>query len=241
MTGTALIASSGYAAAASSSNQSFAIPTEYAAVVAKLKEDAPDFEIDRIRPSPIPGVLEVISGRRILYVDVGGNYVISGHIFDMKTKADLTATLLTELARVDPRQLPLEDSFTEVRGNGQRQMYVFSDPDCPFCKKLEKELPKLDNVTIHVFLYPLVSIHPNAYTNAVAVWCSSDRLKAWHDKMLRDIVPPARSCANPVDRNLALGEKLDITGTPTMIFQDGTVFAGAVSADRIEAMLRPAK
>lgn len=230
-----------YAATPPAVHASVAISPEYAALVAILKADAPDFKIDQIRPSPVAGILEVISGRRILYVDATGHYVFSGHIFDLKTKADLTAAQLTELARIDPKELPLEDSFAEVRGNGKRQMYVFSDPDCPFCKKLETELPGLDNVTLHIFLYPLVSIHPHAYAHAVAVWCSSDRAQAWHDKMLKEIVPALGVCANPIDRNLALGEKLDITGTPTVIFQDGTVWAGLAPAKEMKAMLNSQK
>lgn len=239
--GGALLPEAAHAATLAAANASVPISPEYAALVAKLKADAPDFKIDRIRQSPVAGILEVISGRHMLYVDATGSYVLSGHIFDMKTKSDLTAARLTELARIDPKELPLDDSFAEVRGNGKRQIYVFSDPDCPFCKKLETELPGLENVTIHVFLYPLVSIHPHAYAHAVAVWCTSDRTQAWHNKMLKDIVPSPGSCANPVERNLALGEKLDITGTPTLIFQDGTVLAGVAPAKEIEAMLSPQK
>jgi len=114
---------------------------------------------------------------------------------------------------------------------------VFSDPDCPYCRRLETEFPKLNDVTIHVFLFPLVSIHPNAHTNAVAVWCSKDRVKAWEDRMRTNAVPNAPSCDNPVDRNVLLGERLGFNGTPTLIYADGRVVAGARPAEEIERNL----
>jgi thiol:disulfide interchange protein DsbC len=219
------------------SSQQVSRVTKYPELEARLKTVIPDHPIDDIRPSPIPGVFAVISGRSIIYVDASGKYVINGHLFDAATKQDLSVEAIAEVNRVDTRILPLADSFSEVKGNGKRQLYVFSDPDCPYCKKLETEFPKLTDVTIHVFLFPLVSLHPNAKKNAIAVWCSQDRQRAWNDKMTADVVPPAASCDNPVDRNLALAEKLGINGTPTLIFEDGKMVPGALSAARIDAML----
>jgi thiol:disulfide interchange protein DsbC len=173
----------------------------------------------------------------VIYVDQTGKYVINGHIFDAASKQDLTATMIADLNRVDIRTLPLADSFSEVRGNGKRQLYVFSDPDCPYCKDLEHQLPKLTDVTIHVFLFPLVSIHPNARTNALGVWCATDRAKAWQDKMMNDVLPASGSCDNPIDRNTELAAKLGIAGTPTLIFSDGKMLSGSMPADQINTLL----
>lgn len=207
---------------------------------AALKMSVPKLEIDDIRPSPVPGIYAVVIGSSIVYTDQTGRYVFTGHLVDATTKEDLTQTLLSDLTHIDPKTLPLADSFTEIRGNGKRQMYVFSDPDCPFCKQLEQELPKINDVTVHVFLYPLVSIHPTAHTNAISIWCSKDRAGAWKAKMLQGVIPKASTCENPVDRNIALGGTLKISGTPTIIFSDGKVVAGVIPTEQIEAMLGPA-
>jgi thiol:disulfide interchange protein DsbC len=205
---------------------------------ARLAQTVPELRIDDIRATPIPHLYAVISRRAtVLYVDETGQYVLNGHLFEAQSHDDLTAVLLADVSRIDPKILPLEDSFTEVRGNGTRQMYVFSDPDCPYCKKFEQELPEISDVTIHVFLYPIVSLHPNAHKNAEGVWCSVDRARAWQDKLLNDKAPAETNCPNPVDRNVALGEKLGITGTPTIILDNGTVIAGAVPAQKLQTLL----
>jgi thiol:disulfide interchange protein DsbC len=114
---------------------------------------------------------------------------------------------------------------------------VFSDPDCPYCKRLEPELAKINNVTIYTFLMPLTQLHPNARANAISVWCAADRAKAWALFMVRGQTTTHRACAHPVDRNVALGERLQINGTPTLIAADGRVMPGAANAEQIEAWL----
>jgi thiol:disulfide interchange protein DsbC len=210
------------------------------AVASKIRQQFPDLAVDAVRLSPMPGLLEVVSGHRVLYSDPSGSFLITGHLIDAQSKIDLTERADLDLSRIDPKTLPLADSFAEVRGNGKRQLYVFSDPDCPYCRRLEKEFPKLNDVTIHVFLYPLESIHPNSRTNAVAVWCAKDRLKAWETKMRDDTVPHAPICDNPIDRNIALGEKFGFTGTPTIVFSDGRVYAGARPAEQIDQLMSAA-
>lgn len=210
---------------------------DFATVASRINKQFPDLEIDSVRPSPMPGLLEVVSGHRVLYSDMTGSFLINGHLIDVQNKVDLTDRADQDLSKIDPKILPLADSFAEVRGTGKRQLYVFSDPDCPYCKRLESEFPKLNDVTIHVFLYPLVSIHPNAHTNAVAVWCAKDRVKAWDNTMQNSSPPKAATCDNPVDRNVALGEKLGFTGTPTLVFADGRVMAGARPAAEIERLM----
>lgn len=206
-------------------------------VKTRLQQNVPGLKISSVRPSPIPGLYAVIVGKDVLYTDETGTYVLNGSLFEAKTRVDLTKVMQAELSRIDPSQLPLADSFAVVHGKGTRQLYVFSDPDCPYCQRLETEFPQLDDVTIHVFLYPLTSLHPHAFTNAVGVWCSSDRIQAWEDKMLRNKLPAEGQCDNPVQRNVALGTKLGIEGTPTMVFQDGSVVAGAIPVEELKMFL----
>ena len=176
-------------------------------------------------------------GANLAYVDATGRYFLFGHLYDMRQQRDLTAERKDAMARIDFGSLPLADALTEVRGKGTRTLAIFSDPDCPYCRRLEAELRGLDDVTIHTFLMPLASLHPAARGKAVSVWCATDRLATWQALMLRDALPPQADCPHPVDRNVALGEQLGINGTPTLIAGDGRVLAGAASRDQIEAWL----
>ncbi len=214
------------------------IAPQYAELARRLSKALPEYAIERISPSGVEGIVEVLmEGNHIVYSDPSGKHLFNGHLFDLDTHEDLTERRLESLTRIDVKQLPLADAFDVVRGDGKRQLYLFEDPDCPYCKKFEEQLPKVNNVTFHVFLYPLVSIHPHAYEHALGVWCAKDRQKAWSDKMLKGIDPPTAKCANPIDRNLALGEKLHIDGTPTIVFSDGRMRAGTLSAEELEHLL----
>lgn len=184
-----------------------------------------------------PGVFEVPMGANLAYVDESGRYFLFGHLFDMQTQQDLTAQRSEAMARVDFSALPLADALTEVRGNGARALAIFSDPDCPYCRRLETELAGMSNVTIHTFLMPLALLHPQAERKAVSVWCAPDRLGAWQALMRRDETPPPADCPNPVARNVALGERLGIKGTPTLVSSDGRLMPGAASRNQVEAWL----
>jgi thiol:disulfide interchange protein DsbC len=224
--------------AASSGAPAGAIPAQYAALAAKLHKQFPEYAIDGIRPSGVEGILEVLlDGNRIVYSDTAGQHIFNGHLFDVEGHRDLTDERLEEVTRIDVRQLPLADAFNVVHGNGKREVYLFEDPDCPYCRKLEEQLPKVNNVTFHVFLYPLTSLHPHAYQHALGIWCSKDRVKAWTDKMLKGIDPAAAKCDNPLDRNIALGDKLHIDGTPTLILANGRPHAGTLTAEELEQLL----
>lgn len=214
------------------------VPPQYAALADKLQKQFPEFSIDSIRPSGVEGIVEVVfGGNRIIYSDTAGAHIFNGHLFELEGHRDLTDERLEEVTRIDVRQLPLADSFDVVHGNGKREIYLFEDPDCPYCRKLETELPKVKDVTLHVFLFPLTSLHPHAYEHALGIWCSKDRAKAWTDKMLKGIDPPAAKCDNPLNRNIALGDKLHVDGTPTLILANGRPHSGSVTAEELEKLL----
>ena len=214
-----------------------AAPTDASALVERLHALYPSTRFGAIHPTVWPGVFEVAMGANLAYVDATGRYFLFGHLYDMSQQRDLTAERKDAMARIDFGSLPLADALTEVRGNGTRTLAIFSDPDCPYCRRLEAELRGLDDVTIHTFLMPLASLHPAAHGKAVSVWCATDRIATWQALMLRDALPPQADCPHPVDRNVALGEQLGINGTPTLIAGDGRVLAGAASRDQIEAWL----
>jgi len=205
----------------------------------QLRQRYPATNITAVYATPINGVYEIVMGRNVAYTDESGRYMIFGHLFDMKEQNDLTAKRLEEINRIDVSVLPLSDAIKTVKGNGSRTLYIFSDPDCPFCQRLEREtIPKLDNVTIYTFLYPLEGMHPDARRKAEAIWCAKDRAKAWDDFMAKGKVPEGNAnCDTPVDRNIRLASHMGINGTPTIITGDGTVVPGFVPAPELERRL----
>ncbi len=216
-------------------------PDPIARIEAALKAAYPGTSFRDIRPTPLPGIFEVTMGRNLAYVGGDGRYFLFGHLFDMRAQLDLTADRLEAARRIDFASLPLADAITTVRGNGSRVLAVFSDPDCPYCRKLEQELAKLDNITVHTFLYPLAELHPQARARAVAVWCAPDRAVAWK-ALMRDgragkSAPPTAECAHPIDRNIELARRLGVEGTPALFDVRGRHLTGAAPAQRIEEFL----
>lgn len=208
-----------------------------AEIVTKLKEIYPSTQIDAVRPTPISGIYEVMMGKNIGYTNSDGRYFLFGHMFDMQTQHDLTQAQLDQLNAVNFSELPLKDAVKTVHGKGERIVAVFSDPDCPYCKKLEGELVALKNVTIYTFLMPLEGLHPQAVAKAKAIWCSNNPSATMHDYMVENIPPNGKTdCSNPIERNIQLGQKLNINGTPTLLFTSGHVMPGAASIAQIEEL-----
>lgn len=203
----------------------------------RLKTLYPATQFGAVTATPWPGVFEVAMGNNLAYVDETGQFFLFGHLFDMTAQRDLTAERKDSITRIDFAALPLADAIREVRGTGARTFAIFSDPDCPYCRRLEAEMKSLSDVTIYTFLMPIESLHPDARGKAIAVWCSENRVSAWHALMWRDEAVSSPECIHPVDRNVALGERLGIAGTPTLIAEDGRVLPGAASSAQIEAWL----
>jgi thiol:disulfide interchange protein DsbC len=207
------------------------------AIGQRLSTQYPSTHFGAINTTAWPGVFEVVMGANLAYVDPSGQYFLFGHLYDMKSQRDLSAERKDGLARIDFDALPLADAIKEVRGTGGRVLAIFSDPDCPYCRKLEADLRELSDVTLYTFLMPLVSLHPQAHAKAVSLWCAKNPSAAWHALMWRgEEVTPA-ACPHPVDRNVALGERLGINGTPTLIAADGRMLPGAASKEQVEAWL----
>lgn len=205
---------------------------------ANLKKVYPATNFSKVNETPLKGIYEVVMGENIAYTDVNGRYFIFGNLFDMQTQKDLTATPEKTFKAYFPDQNKLKDAIKEVKGNGQRKLVVFSDPDCPFCARLEQTLLGLDNVTIYTFLYPLEQIHPTAKSTAINIWCAKDQVKAYKDYILAGIKPSIKTCSNPVDRNISLGSSMGVQGTPSIIFEDGSLIPGAMSLEAIEQQLK---
>ena len=196
--------------------------------------------IDEVSKSPIPGVYEVrVNGSQIFYTDEQGNYLFQGNLIDVKARKNLTEERVEKLSAVAFDQLPLKDSIKIVRGNGKRRLAVFADPNCGYCKQFERDMTKVDNVTIQLFLYPVLG--PDSVVKARNIWCAKDKAKAWNDWMQRGVVPETSECDTAaLTRNREFGQKYNITGTPTLIFSDGSRTPGAIPAAQVEKQLTAA-
>lgn len=215
-------------------------PAELAAydVQMRLQDAYPQTKFDSVRPSPMRDVYEVVMGNRIVYTNADAKLVMFGRIVDLKTQTDLTSARLQQISAIDTKKLPLTQAIKTVKGNGSRVLYVFSDPDCPYCKQLEKTLADATDVTIYTFLYPLEGLHPEAPEKAKQVWCSKNASKAWADLMVSAKQPSSTSnCKNPVEANIALAKDLNIQGTPFLIRADGVTRPGALSLTELEQYL----
>ncbi|MEO5701526.1 MAG: DsbC family protein [Casimicrobiaceae bacterium] len=211
---------------------------EAGAIKKLLEQKFPGATIGSIAKSGAPGMFEVQFDDQIVYTDARVSYVFVGALYDADSKRNLTEERLRKLNRIVWSDLPLELAMKKVKGTGARKLAVFSDADCPFCERLEKELKTIDNVTIYTFVYPIDQLHPDAARKTRIIWCAPDRQAAWDAWFASKKLPDnAGECETPLDKTLALGQKLRINATPTLIFADGSMIPGALPAPRLETEL----
>jgi thiol:disulfide interchange protein DsbC len=206
-----------------------------------LTERVPQLgKIEEVTKTPMPGLYEVRVGTDLFYSDAQGNFLIQGVLMDTRQQRNLTEERQDKLLALPFDSLPLKDAFTMVRGNGKRKLAVFEDPNCPYCKQFEKDLQKVNDVTIYMFLYPILG--PDSTEKSRNLWCAKDRGAAWLDWMVRAKAPAAAECdTGAVARNVEFGRKNKITGTPTLILTDGTRIPGAMGTADVEKLLAGAK
>jgi thiol:disulfide interchange protein DsbC len=213
-----------------------------AAIRKNLAERLPSLaKIDEVSKTPMNGLYEIrVNDSDIFYTDAEGNFLIQGNLIDTKAKRNLTEERVEKLSAIDFSALPLKDAFILVHGNGKRKLAVFEDPNCVYCKRFERDLQKVNDVTIYTFLLPILS--PDSVEKSKNIWCAKDKGKAWLDWMVRDQTPAKASCDTAaLERNLDFSKKHKITGTPTVFFADGTRVPGAISAQQVEKLLASAK
>ncbi|MCX7218750.1 DsbC family protein [Undibacterium sp.] len=192
-------------------------------------------KVDSVTKTPYAGLYEVRVGSDVLYTDEKAQYLFLGNVIDAQTSTDLTKLRTDELSKVKFSDLPLDIALKTVTGNGKRVIAIFEDPNCGYCKRFRKTLQGVENLTVYTFVYNILS--DDSLVKSKNIWCSADKNKAWDDWMLNGKAAPTAigNCAMPNDRILALGKKLRVTGTPTIIFTDGSRLPGAVDVKALEA------
>ena len=197
-------------------------------------------EIQSVRKAPWGALYEVVvrsgEGARIYYVDEGATVILSGQAIDAKSGRNLTAERERELNKVKWESLPLQWAISSKRGSGRRKIAILSDPNCPYCKRFEEDLAKLDDITVHILPYAVLG--PKSTQQAKAVWCSKDRVKAWNDLMFRRIEPQASpECDNPIEKIAQFGRSVGANATPTWFLETGERYSGAVSLEEVRRLL----
>jgi len=216
-----------------------ALTGEPAQIKKLLEQKFQGANIGSVVKNPALGLYEVQFDEQLVYTDAKASFVIVGNVYDTATKKNLTEAKQREFNRVAFDSLPLDLAFKRVKGNGQRKIAIFSDADCPFCAKLEKTLKDIDNVTIYTFLYPIDQLHPDSARKSRMIWCSPDVVKAWDAFFESGALPKNNGdCDNPVVKTASLGQKLRVSATPTLIFADGSIVPGALSAEQLEREIK---
>lgn len=201
----------------------------------------PDAKVESVTKTPYSGLFEIQVNGDIIYTDAKAQYLFVGRVVDTKTYQDYTKARLDDINKVAFSDLPLELAMKRVKGNGKRVIAIFEDPNCGYCKRFNQTLQEVDNITVYTFLYNILS--PDSVAKGRDVWCSANRNKTWEDWMLNGKLPAkaADNCAAPQEKVLALGRRMKVTGTPTIIFADGSRIPGAIDAKALEIKLASLK
>ncbi len=217
--------------------QSGGVPQE-AAIRKALAERLSSLpKIDEVNKAPLPGLFELRIGNEIFYTDAEGAYLIRGEILDLKAKRNLTEERIAKLTAIDFATLPLKDAIVWKTGTGKRRIAVFADPNCGYCKRFEKELTGVKDVTVYTFLIPILG--GDSPDKIKAIWCAKDAIATYRDWMVEGLAPPKLlgACESPLERNLALSRKHGVNGTPAIVFEDGSRVPGMLTAPQLEKQL----
>ena len=203
-------------------------------VKSNLSKQHPKLNIENIQATDMKGIYSGSMDGQVVYLGEDAQHILVGSMYRLSDQKNLTQDLVLKQNSIDWKKLPLQDAVKSVRGNGKRQIAIFSDPNCPYCKQLEAELSKLNDVTIYTFIYP---IKTQSIAVSKQVFCEKDPAVAWSNLISKGLQPTSnKTCANPVERNLSLGKSLGLTGTPAIIFSNGFKVMGSHPAQDIEKM-----
>lgn len=197
-------------------------------------------QLESVQKAPFGDLYEVVvrgpDGVQIFYVDSRATVIIAGQAIDARSGRNLTEERQRKLTAVKWESLPFHWAITSVRGTGRRKIAILSDPNCPFCKRLEEDLARLNDITVHILPYAVIK--PDSVRQAKSVWCSKDRVKAWNDLMFRRIEPQAPTdCDNPIEKLIEYGNRLGANSTPTWFLETGERYSGAMPLEQLTKLL----
>lgn len=220
-----------------------AVQADEAAIRKALAAKLPNARVDHVVKTAYGGLYEVYFDNQIAYTDKDGSFMIVGHLIDVSSGQNVTHMRLRKLTAIPLASLPLELAIKSVKGNGKRQLVVFSDPLCPHCRKLDQELAGLTDITVHTFLYPIEQLNRGATERSRQIWCAPDRAKAWEAFVLKNVPPPpaAAGCQDPIAKIAEIGARHGFNATPTLVFADGAVVQRQLPAAQIERLLKEVK
>jgi len=198
-----------------------------------LQHKIQEAPVESLKKVPYGGLYEAVIGGDIYYTNSGLDFLVAGSIIDLKTSENITQRRMEQLTAVKWESLPLDQAIKITRGNGSRKLAIFEDPNCGYCKRFERDLQGITDITVYVMLYPILS--PDSMEKSKAIWCSADPAKTWLDHMVRDAaISGDTKCTTPIEKNLTLGQAKRMRGTPTLIFENGDRIPGAISAADLE-------
>jgi thiol:disulfide interchange protein DsbC len=213
-----------------------------AAIAKNLGKRLPNLgKIDEVSKTPMPGLYEVRTGTDVYYSDENGDFLIEGHLIDAKNRANLTEARIGKLTAIDFAALPLQDAILIKQGSGTRKLVIFGDPNCGYCKRIERDLMAVKDVSIYTFLYPILG--PDSGVKSRDIWCAKDPAKIWREWMVDGATIPksmGKCDTTALERNLTMGQRFKVQGTPAVVFEDGTRAPGAIPAAQIEARIAAA-
>lgn len=217
---------------------SFAAGPDLQAIQKAVEARFPKIQIDHVSPAPWPGLFSVFTPEEIVYTNEGADWVLMGQLLDARTQQNMTALAWDDFKRIDYKALPFDQAIDITTGKGTREIALFADPLCPFCKELETALEGIDDLKVRLFLYPLEPLHPGATVMSRRIWCAADRGAAWRAWMLKQQEPKGEACGEgPIARLAALGEQLQINSTPTLFLPDGRRVSGALTREQLQQVL----
>jgi thiol:disulfide interchange protein DsbC len=200
---------------------------------AELQKKIPEATVESVHKIPYGGLYETVISGDIYYTNAATDFLVAGSIIDLKTSENITQRRMEQLSAIKWDTLPLDQAIKITRGNGSRKIAIFEDPNCGYCKRFERDLQGITDITIYVMLYPILSA--DSMEKSKAIWCAADPGKVWLDHMVRDAaISGDTKCATPLDKNLALGQSKRVRGTPTLIFENGDRIPGAIPAAELE-------
>jgi len=220
-----------------------AVQADESTIRRTLSAKLPAARIEHVVKTPYPGLYEVYFDNQIAYTDKDGSFMIVGYLVDVSSGQNMTHLRMRKLSAIPFSSLPFNLAIKSVKGNGKRQLVIFSDPLCLHCRKLEPELASLTDVTLYTFLYPVEQLNRGATSRARQIWCAANPARAWEDFMLRNVTPPEApaSCNDPIAKIAEIGARHSFIATPTLVFADGAVVQRQLAAAQIERLMNEVK